>query len=76
MQDLRVAILPELELIQSRISGPCKELQGVMKIIRKNITKRDHKVGGTPFPSFLSRLQVARLYLDLSFLARGLRSVQ
>ncbi len=47
-----MAVIPDLELIDSRISGPCKELQGIMKLIRKNITKRDHKVGGGLF--FLS----------------------
>jgi amphiphysin len=45
MQELRTAVLPELELIQSRIITPCKELQTLMKTVRKNITKRDHKVG-------------------------------
>ncbi|KAF8330439.1 uncharacterized protein EI90DRAFT_3060751 [Cantharellus anzutake] len=44
MQELKTVITPELELIQSRILGPCKELQGIMKTIRKNITKRDHKL--------------------------------
>jgi len=44
MQELKVAVLPELELIESRITGPCKELQGIIKAIRKNITKRDHKL--------------------------------
>lgn len=43
-QELRSQIAPELELIESRIVGPIKELQGIMKIIRKTITKRDHKV--------------------------------
>jgi amphiphysin len=31
-------------LIESRVVGPVKELQGVMKSIRKMITKRDHKL--------------------------------
>lgn len=42
--ELRSALAPELELIESRIAAPAKELQGLMKQIRKNITKRDHKV--------------------------------
>lgn len=42
--EMRAAISPELELIESRIIGPSKELQTLMKQIRKNITKRDHKV--------------------------------
>lgn len=48
MDELRQAISPELELIESRIVGPIKEFQAVMKLIRKTITKRDHKV----FPLF------------------------
>lgn len=44
MEELRTAISPELELIESRIMAPTKELQGVMKLIRKSITKRDHKL--------------------------------
>lgn len=44
--ELRSAVAPELELIESRIIGPVRELQNIMKQIRKNITKRDHKVGG------------------------------
>jgi len=42
--ELRAALAPELELIDSRIIAPAKELQGILKQIRKNITKRDHKV--------------------------------
>ncbi|KDR85224.1 hypothetical protein GALMADRAFT_233945 [Galerina marginata CBS 339.88] len=44
MQELRDLIGPELELIETRISGPAKELQSVMKLIRKTITKREHKL--------------------------------
>jgi len=44
MDELRSTIAPELELIESRVVGPVKELQGIMKMIRKMITKRDHKV--------------------------------
>ena len=43
-EELKTAVVPELELIESRIIGPMKELQGIMKLIRKTITKRDHKV--------------------------------
>lgn len=45
MNELRTALSPELELIDSRVIGPCKDLQDVLKKIRKTITKRDHKVG-------------------------------
>ncbi|KAJ7922935.1 hypothetical protein B0H13DRAFT_1978588 [Mycena leptocephala] len=44
MEQLRSAIGPELELIESRVVGPTKELQQIMKLIRKSITKRDHKL--------------------------------
>jgi amphiphysin len=44
METLRSTIGPELELIESRITGPTKEFQSVLKLIRKSITKRDHKV--------------------------------
>jgi amphiphysin len=44
MEELRSTIGPELELIESRVSGPTKEFQGVLKLIRKSITKREHKV--------------------------------
>ena len=43
-EELRMSVTPELELIESRIVVPVKELQSIMKGIRKNITKRDHKV--------------------------------
>ena len=49
-EEMKTLIAPELELIDSRIGGPTKELQSVLKIIRKSITKREHKV------SFLDRL--------------------
>jgi len=44
METLRSTIGPELELIESRITGPIKEFQSVLKLIRKIITKRDHKL--------------------------------
>ncbi|KAF8746263.1 hypothetical protein AX14_000061 [Amanita brunnescens Koide BX004] len=44
MEELRSLISPELELIQSRILGPTKELQGIVKLIRKTIVKREHKL--------------------------------
>jgi len=43
-EELRTNISPELELIESRIVAPVKELQVIMKQIRKSITKRDHKL--------------------------------
>ncbi|OCH88366.1 BAR-domain-containing protein [Obba rivulosa] len=44
LQELKSAIVPELELIDSRILAPIKELQQIMKTIRKTITKREHKL--------------------------------
>jgi len=41
---MRSLIGPELELIETRITGPAKELQSIMKLIRKSITKREHKL--------------------------------
>lgn len=53
MEEMRALIAPELELIESRITGPTKELQSVMKLIRKTITKRDHKVSDLDIPHLL-----------------------
>jgi amphiphysin len=44
LEELRGSVGPELELIESRIVGPTKEIQAIMKTIRKTITKREHKV--------------------------------
>ena len=49
-EELKQTIVPELELIESRIIGPVKELQVILKTIRKMITKRDHKVRYTYVP--------------------------
>ncbi|KAF9454932.1 BAR-domain-containing protein [Macrolepiota fuliginosa MF-IS2] len=43
MEEMRSLVAPELELIEGRILGPARELQTVMKQIRKTITKREHK---------------------------------
>ena len=44
MQELKETLSPELELIETRVIAPAKELQTVMKAIRKTLTKREHKV--------------------------------
>ncbi|KAI9572620.1 hypothetical protein HD554DRAFT_2014923 [Boletus coccyginus] len=44
LEELRSAVAPELELIESRVVGPVKEFQNVLKAVRKSITKRDHKL--------------------------------
>lgn len=44
LQELKDLISPELQLVETRILVPTKEFQGVLKTIRKTITKREHKV--------------------------------
>ncbi|CBQ71967.1 related to RVS167-BAR adaptor protein [Sporisorium reilianum SRZ2] len=44
MEELKETLTPEIELIESRIISPTKDFQTVIKAIRKNITKRDHKL--------------------------------
>ncbi|OCF33015.1 hypothetical protein I317_04269 [Kwoniella heveanensis CBS 569] len=44
MEEMRETLLPELELIDSRIVQPCKDLSEITKKIRKTIVKRDHKL--------------------------------
>lgn len=43
--ELKETIRPEIELIESRVLAPVKELSEYVKKVRKTITKRDHKVG-------------------------------
>ncbi|GAK63595.1 hob1p [Moesziomyces antarcticus] len=44
MDELKETLTPEIELIESRVIAPTKDFQTVVKAIRKNITKRDHKL--------------------------------
>ncbi|GAA5846829.1 hypothetical protein JCM5353_005344 [Sporobolomyces roseus] len=44
MNELRDAVQPELELIDSRVTAPLKEYSDLLKKIRKTITKREHKL--------------------------------
>ncbi|CAD6588979.1 MAG: hypothetical protein TREMPRED_005226 [Tremellales sp. Tagirdzhanova-0007] len=44
MEEMRETLSPELDLIDSRIVHPCKELNDICKKIRKSCTKRDHKL--------------------------------
>lgn len=46
--ELKETIRPEVELIESRIIAPVKELSEYVKKIRKTITKREHKVSLLP----------------------------
>lgn len=43
VKDLQANLAPELEMIQARVVGPALELLEVIKIVRKQATKRDHK---------------------------------
>ncbi|KKY31472.1 putative bar adaptor protein [Diaporthe ampelina] len=43
VKDLQETLAPELEMIESRIIRPANELTDVIKIIRKQILKREHK---------------------------------
>ncbi|KAJ1027306.1 hypothetical protein NDA18_003315 [Ustilago nuda] len=44
MDELKETLTPEIELVESRVIAPTKDFQTVIKTIRKNITKRDHKL--------------------------------
>ncbi|EST07706.1 Src homology-3 domain protein [Kalmanozyma brasiliensis GHG001] len=44
MDELKDTLTPEIELIESRVISPTKDFQTIIKAIRKNITKRDHKL--------------------------------
>ncbi|ORY32784.1 hypothetical protein BCR39DRAFT_464181 [Naematelia encephala] len=44
MEEMRETLAPELELIDSKIVQPCKELHEICKKIRKTCVKRDHKL--------------------------------
>lgn len=43
VKDLQETLAPELEMIESRIVRPANELLDVVKIIRKQVVKREHK---------------------------------
>jgi len=58
LEELRTSISPELELIESRVVGPVREFQVIMKTIRKMITKREHKlIDYDRFNNSLSKLR-------------------
>lgn len=44
MDELKETLTPEIELIESRVISPTKDFMTVVKAIRKNVTKRDHKL--------------------------------
>ncbi len=44
MDELKETLTPEIEFIESRVISPTKDFQTIIKAIRKNITKRDHKL--------------------------------
>ncbi|KAL2175806.1 BAR domain-containing protein [Thermothelomyces heterothallicus CBS 202.75] len=43
VKDLQETLAPELEMIESRVIQPANELLDVVKVIRKTVTKREHK---------------------------------
>lgn len=43
VRDLQEALVPELEMIESRVISPADQLLEVIKVIRKVAVKRDHK---------------------------------
>ncbi|ROV92785.1 hypothetical protein VMCG_09043 [Cytospora schulzeri] len=43
VKDLQETLAPELEMIESRVVRPANELMDVIKIIRKQLVKREHK---------------------------------
>ena len=43
VQDLKTALAPELEMIETRVVRPADELLAIIKQVRKMATKRDHK---------------------------------
>lgn len=43
VKDLQETLAPELEMIESRVIRPATELLDVVKIIRKQLVKREHK---------------------------------
>ncbi|KAJ9156135.1 BAR domain-containing protein [Pleurostoma richardsiae] len=43
VKDLQETLAPELEMIESRVINPANELLDVIKVIRKTVTKREHK---------------------------------
>ncbi|KAG0639206.1 hypothetical protein HOY80DRAFT_886684 [Tuber brumale] len=43
VNDLKVTLQPELEMIETRIIRPADELMEIIKVIRKTALKRDHK---------------------------------
>jgi len=63
-EELKTLIAPELELINSRIGEPTKELQSVLRLVRKSITKREHKL--TDYDRFNNSLTKLRDKKDKS----------
>jgi amphiphysin len=66
-EELRLLIAPELELIESRIIAPLKELRDVLKSIRKTVTKRDHKVCYVDGPATRSLIS----HFDITYMHRN-----
>lgn len=61
MTDLRDAIQPELDLLDSRVTAPLKEYQDLVKKVRKTVTKREHKVSTQTSSSIAPRDAIAKV---------------
>ncbi|KAG0232754.1 hypothetical protein BGW42_007914 [Actinomortierella wolfii] len=44
MREIRDLLLPEVDKLDSTVVAPLNEMQNLMKMVRKTITKRDHKL--------------------------------
>ncbi|KAG0001864.1 hypothetical protein BGZ80_006062 [Entomortierella chlamydospora] len=44
MREIRDLLLPEVDKLEQSVVGPLTEMQNLMKMIRKTIIKRDHKL--------------------------------
>jgi amphiphysin len=67
MEELKISLTPELDLIDSRVIVPSKELGEIMKKIRKTITKREHKVSRRSSPPLGSVSGRSRTLTEVGF---------
>lgn len=74
--DLKDTIAPELELVDSRVVGPAKELHEYVKKIRKTITKREHKVSLLILTHIFEMLLTYTTLVTICLVARRLRPTQ
>ena len=70
MEELKESLTPEIELIESRVVSPTKDFQTIIKAIRKNITKRDHKLidfdrHNNTYSKLRDKQAVGKLFVEL-----------